>query len=512
MTEHMELYSLTIKEASDKLAKGEITSVELVESFFERIAQVEPKVGAYITLCKSEALEAAKASDERRKSGKLLSDLDGIPVAVKDLILTKNIKTTAASKMLEDYIPPYNATVYRRLTDAGAILIGKTNLDEYAMGSSTENSAMKETKNPWDLTRVPGGSSGGSAAAVAADECMLAIGTDTGGSIRQPASFCSVSGLKVSYGLVSRYGVISYASSFDTIGPFAKSVEDIALVLPIIAGNDPKDSTSVTSSIPKYSESLTDGIKGKKIGIPKEFFGEGLNPEVSKVLESAKETFRGLGAEIVEVSLPLTDKAIAAYYILVKSEASSNLSRYDGIRYGYSALSKCHPELDSGSLDSGSQATVRNDSVTLAEVYFNSRESGFGPEPKRSIMMGTHTLSSGYFDAYYKNAAKVRTKIREEYKKVFEEVDILLTPVSPFPPFKIGEKVDDPLSMYLADVNTAPINVAGVPALSIPAGFTTDNLPIGMQLVGPMWGEQAILNAGYAFQQATDHHLKKPNL
>lgn len=488
-------FEYSLREILNSLTNGEISSVELTQDFFKRIEEVEPKVGSYITICKEKALDSAKASDERRKAGKSLGNLDGVPVAIKDIILTKNIKTTAASKILEDFLPPYDATVTKNLAEAGCVVVGKTNLDEFAMGSSTENSALQETKNPWCLDRVPGGSSGGSAAAVAADECVFSLGTDTGGSIRQPASFCNVTGLKVSYGLVSRYGVMSYASSFDTIGPFAKSVEDIAMILPHIAGNDPKDSTTVTSPIPDYFKVLNGDIKGKKIGIPKEFYGEGLSGDVAEILETAKQTFKKLGAQIVEVSLPLTDYAIATYYILVKSEASSNLSRYDGIRYGLSPLKE-------------GADTVKS----LLDTYLKARSKGFGSEPKRSIMMGTHTLSSGYFDAYYKNAAKVRTKIKEEYQNVFKSVDVLLTPVSPFPPFKIGEKIDDPLSMYLADINTAPINVAGVPAMSIPAGFTKDKLPVGLQLIGPMLGEQQILNIGYAYQQATSWHKERPKI
>lgn len=491
----MALYSLTIKEASEKLENGEITSVQLTESIFEQIEKVESKVGAYITLCKKEALKMAADSDERHRSGKRLSPIDGIPVAVKDIILTKGLKSTAASKFLEDFVSPYSATVFLKLEKAGCVLIGKTNLDEFAMGSSTENSALVETKNPWALDRVPGGSSGGSAAAVAADECLFALGTDTGGSIRQPASFCNATGMKVSYGLVSRYGVMSYASSFDTVGPICKSVMDVAFVLNSIAGNDKKDSTTVQKTLPDYVANLSADIKGKRIGIPKEYYGEGLDSEVAKILLEIKKKFEKMGAIVEEVSLPLTRHAIATYYILAKSEASSNLSRYDGIRYGLSELKTQDSKLKN-----------------LAEVYLGSRSKGFGSEPKRSIMMGTYALSSGYYDAYYKNAAKVRTKIREEFENIFKNYDILLTPVSPFPAFKLGEKIDDPLTMYLADVDTAPINVAGVPALSIPAGFTDAGLPVGAQLIGPMFGEEKILQFGYAFQEATDWHLRKPQI
>lgn len=493
----MELNRLTIKEASEKLKNKEITSVELTEACLLEIEKQNPKIKAFITVLRKEALEAAKASDERCKKGEHLSEIDGIPIAIKDNMCMAETKTTAGSKILADFIAPYDATVAKKLKDAGAVIIGKTNLDEFAMGSSTENSAIQKTANPWDSTRVPGGSSGGSAAAVASDQCLIALGTDTGGSIRQPASFCSVTGLKVSYGLVSRYGVMSYASSFDTIGPIAKSVEDVAIILNTIAGNDSMDSTTVKQNLPDYSKLLSKDIRGKKIGIPKEYYGEGLNPEVAKILKETKEKFIELGAIVEEVSLPLTQYAISTYYILVKSEASSNMARYDGIRYGHSILKS---------------ENVKTKSDTLDEVYLNSRSEGFGPEVKRSIMMGAHSLSSGYYDAYYKNAAKVRNKIKAEFENIFKEYDVLLTPVSPFPAFKLGEKIDNPLAMYLADVDTAPINVAGVPALSIPAGFTDSGLPVGAQIIGPMFGEEKVLNFGYAFQEATEWHRKKPTI
>lgn len=485
---------MTIKEASEKLAKGEITSVELTESIFRRIKEVEPKVKAYITLIEEDAMKMAKDSDERRKDGKSLSELDGIPCSLKDVFLTKGLKTTAASKILEDFVPPFDATVVQKLKDAGCVIIGKVNTDEFTMGSSTENSAFGSSHNPWDLDRVPGGSSGGSAAAVAADECLFSLGTDTGGSIREPASFCSTVGFKITYGLVSRHGVISYASSFDTIGPLTKTAEDAAIVLNHIAGNDPKDSTSVNKALPDYTTFLRGDLTGKLIGIPKEYYGGGLNSEVTEILENAKKVLTKLGAKIEEVSLPMTKYAIATYYILVKSEASSNLSRYDGIHYGASPLKE----------------EVSRD-LKLEDVYKIAR-SKFGPEAKRSIMLGTYTLSAGYYDAFYKKAAKVRTKIKEEYDKTFKKYDVLLTPVSPFPPFKIGEKVDDPLSMYLADVDTAAINIAGIPAMSVQAGFTKEGLPVGMQIVGPMHGEGKIIEVASAFQKATDHHLKKPQI
>ncbi|MEI8061623.1 MAG: Asp-tRNA(Asn)/Glu-tRNA(Gln) amidotransferase subunit GatA [Candidatus Berkelbacteria bacterium] len=493
----MELYKLTIEEASKKLKAGEITSSELLESVIDRIEQVEPEIKSYITKTFEIAREQARESDKRYAAGKSLSDLDGIPVALKDVFCTKGVKTTAASKILEDFIPAYNATVVEKLGSAGAIMLGKVNTDEFTMGSSTENSAFGPTHNPWDTSRVPGGSSGGSAAAVAADECLFALGTDTGGSIRQPASFCSATGLKVTYGLVSRNGVVSYASSFDTVGPIAKSAADVAIILNIIAGNDPMDSTSVTEKLPDYTTFLGKDIKGKKIGIPKEFYGAGLNAEVDKILKDAVGELRSLGAEVEEMSLPSTDFAIAMYYIIAKSEASSNLARYDGIRYGTSEL-KAKNE----------KRKIKD----LIDLYFQNRTKNFGNEAKRSIMMGTYTLSSGYFDAYYKKASQVRSLIKKEYEDAFKKYDVLVTPVSPFPAFKIGEKLDDPLSMYLSDVNTVPINPAGVPAMSVPAGFTSAGLPVGMQIIGPHLGEGRIIEIADAFQRATEHHKKKPEI
>ncbi len=490
-----DLYKLTISEATKKLKAGEITPSELLESVIERIEKVEPKINSYITKTFDIAREQAKQSDERYKNHQSISDLDGIPVALKDVFCTKGVKSTAVSKILDDFIPPYSATVVEKLENAGAIMLGKVNTDEFTMGSSTENSAFGPTHNPWDVSRVPGGSSGGSAAAVAADECLFSLGTDTGGSIRQPASFCSVTGLKVTYGLVSRNGVISYASSFDTIGPIAKSAADVAIILNIIAGNDPQDSTSVKDKLPDYKTFLGKDIKGKKIGIPKEFYGAGLNPEVGSIIKSAIEKLKSLGVEVEEMSLPMTDYAIATYYIIAKSEASSNLARYDGVRYG-------HSEIKNKKLE------IKN----LIDLYFKNRTVGFGDEAKRSIMMGTHTLSSGYHDAYYKKAAQVRTLIKKEYEDAFKKYDVLVTPVSPFTAFKIGEKLEDPLSMYLADVDTVPINPAGVPAMSIPAGFTSNGLPVGMQIIGPHLGEGKIIEIADAFQRATDYHLKKPKL
>lgn len=499
------LYSLTIKEASDLLAKGEITSVELTEAIFARIKDVEPRVGAYITLCEDKALEMAKASDERRKEGKVFGELDGVPVAVKDLFLTKGVKTTAASNILNDFIPAYESTVTTKLWEAGAVLIGKTNLDQFAMGSSTETSAYNTatefdstTRNPWDLDRIPGGSSGGSAAAVSADLCVAAVGTDTGGSIRQPASHCSITGLKPTYGRVSRYGTIAMASSLDQAGPMTKTVEDAAIVLKAISGHDKFDSTSSKNDVPDYSGNLKSDMAGIKIGIPKEFFAEGLDEDVKETILKSIEEFKKLGATTVDVSVSMVHYALAIYYILMPAEVSSNLARFDGIRYGLSAIK-----------DETMSAK------SLEEVYMKSRALGFGAEAKRRIMLGSYVLSAGYYDAYYKKAQKVRTLLKKEFEKIFESVDLLITPVSPMPAFKFGEKSSDPLSMYLSDVLTVPVNPAGIPAMSIPAGFVKregKDLPVGLQIIGPAWSEQTILNAGFAYQQATDWHKAKPNI
>ena len=489
------LFQLTLKEASDKLNSGEITSLQLTKSVLARIEEVEPKVEAFITITKDLALKQAKKSDQRRDKGQEFSSIDGIPIAVKDLYCTKGIRTTAASKILDDFIPQYESTATQKLLDAGAIIVGKTNLDQFAMGSSTENSVYKQTKNPWDLTKIPGGSSGGSAAAVAADMCIAALGTDTGGSIRQPANLCSIVGLKPTYGRVSRYGVIAMASSLDCIGPMTKTVEDAAIMLQILAGKDEKDATTLPDPVPQYSESLNKKIKGLKIGIPKEFFGQGMNPESEKIVKDAIEKLKMLGAETKEISLPSVKYALAVYYVLMPAEVTSNLGRYDGIRYGHSKLKSQKSKVKS-----------------LEEVYLNSRTEGFGDEAKRRIMLGNYVLSSGYYDAYYKKAQQVRTLVKEEFEKAFDEVDIMVTPVSPEPAFKLGEKTDDPLAMYLSDIHTVPINPAGVPAISIPAGFTKDNLPVGIQLIAPQLGEEAIFRVASAYESATNFHKEKPKL
>ncbi|MFA5927557.1 MAG: Asp-tRNA(Asn)/Glu-tRNA(Gln) amidotransferase subunit GatA [Patescibacteria group bacterium] len=501
----MGLEQLTIKEASEKLAKGEITSVELTEAVLARIDEIDPKVGSFITVTNNLALEKARESDARRRSGETKGNLDGIPVAVKDCFLTKGIKTTSGSRILEDFIPVYESTVTRKLWEAGAVLIGKTNLDEFTMGSSTETSAYNTstefnspTRNPWDLGRVPGGSSGGSAAAVAADECIAAVGTDTGGSIRQPAGLCGVTGIRASYGRVSRFGSTAMASSLDQAGSFGKTVEDAAIMLEAISGHDKYDSTSSEKTVPKYSDLLEDKAKGWKIGIPEEFYGEGMDVDVEAKIRAAADKFVKMGAKLVPVSLPIIKYALASYYILMPAEVSSNMARYDGIRFGYSKLKG-----------------DRSEAETLMDIYLKSRAEGFGAEVKRRIMLGSYVLSAGYYDAYYKKAQRVRTLIKKEFDKVFESVDFLLTPVSPTPAFKFGEKTTDPLSMYMADINTVPVNIAGLPGISLPAGFVErddKDLPVGMQLIGPMWGEETLLRAGHVFQLETDWHLRKPQI
>lgn len=492
----MDYLNLTISEISKKLSSGEVTSRELTEQTFKRIDDIEPKIEAFVNLLKDRALAKAEESDQRIKDGKRLSKIDGIPISVKDLVCMKGVETTASSNVLKGFIPEYDSTVVKKLEDAGAVIIGKTNLDAFAHGSSTENSDFKTTKNPWDLSRVPGGSSGGSAAAVAASESFMAIGTDTGGSIRHPASCCSVVGLKPSYGRVSRFGVIAMASSLDVVGPIAKSSEDAAIILEIIAGQDELDSTTTSAPVPKYSELLDQDLSNFTLGIPKEYFASGMDEDVEKVIEEAIEKFRSLGAKIVDISLPHTDYGLATYYIIQPAEVSSNLSRYDGVRYGYSVLRE-------------------DKNLKLDEVYFNSRGEGFGDEAKRRIMLGTHVLSAGYFDAYYKRALKIRTLVKQDFDKAFEKVDAILTPVAPTPAFKIGEKSDDPVQMYLSDIYTVPINPAGVPAISTPAGFVKREgrgLPVGLQIIGPILKEEVILNIAHQFEQNTDFIKKKADI
>lgn len=483
--------NLTIKQAAQGLKKGSFTSEQLTRHYLDRIKKFDKNLNTYIAVTEDLALEQAKASDKRRKQNKARGVLDGIPYGLKDVFSTKGVKTTAASKILEGFVPPFSSTVYKKLTQKGAVMLGKTNTDEFTMGSSTETSYFGPTKNPWDEERVPGGSSGGSAAAVAADLAVFALGTDTGGSIRQPASFCSTVGLKVTYGLISRFGVISYASSFDTIGPLTKNVEDSAILLRELAGPDYYDSTTIKEKPGDYTNRLDKkSLKGKVFGLPEEFMGKGTDSQVKKAIDKMVDRVEKLGGKVEKMSLPLVDKAIAVYYILVKSEASSNLARFDGIKYGHSLIEK---------------------GLNLEDNYFKSRAQGFGDEAKRSIMMGSYTLSAGYYDAFYKKAAQIRTLIKDDFAKAFEKYDLLLTPVAPLLPFEIGAKLDDPLQMYLVDVDTTPINVAGVPAISLPAGFSREGLPIGIQLIGPMEGEGKILEASSTLEGSLNID-KKPSL
>ncbi len=477
----MELFDKTISEMSEMLNSGKITSEELVNQFFDRIDEKEGDINAFISLMKDEAIAKAKEIDLKRKNGETVGKYAGIPIAIKDNMNVKGTNTTCASKMLENYNSPYNATVIDKLEEAGLIFIGKTNMDEFAMGTSTEHSAFKITHNPWDLDRIPGGSSGGSAAAVSAQMAPWALGSDTGGSIRQPASMCGVVGLKPTYGLVSRYGLVAYASSFDQIGPIASNVEDSAILLNLIAGFDENDSTSYDREKEDYTKYLVNDVKGMKIVVPKEFIGEGINEDVKKAIIDVAEKYRKMGAIVEECSLDVGNIAIADYYILACAEASSNLGRFDGIRYGYRTKNY----------------------ETLKDIYTNSRSEGFGKEVKRRIILGTYVLSAGYYDAYYKKAQKVRTLIKNQFAEAFEKYDVLLTPVSPTTAWKIGEKVNDPMAMYLMDLYTVPINVGGVPAISVPCGKDKDGLPIGMQLIAKHFNEETLIRAAYTYEQNT---------
>jgi len=480
---------LTIHEAYRLLKTRQVSSVELTQACLERIHQVEPEVRALVTITDELALSQARKADELMATGNT-SPLTGIPVVIKDNMCTKGIPTTCSSRMLENFVPPYDATVVEKLNGCGVVVIGKSNMDEFAMGSSTEHSALFPTHNPWDLSRVPGGSSGGSAAAVATGETIYALGSDTGGSIRQPAGFCGITGLKPTYGRVSRYGLVAFASSLDQIGPLTQDVTDCALVLNVIAGYDARDSTSVPYPTPDYTQCLTTDLKGLRLGIPKEYFVEGMQKEVEIAIKAAIGKLEELGATIdYEVSLPHTPYALAAYYIIAPSEASANLARYDGVKYGFSYL-----ETDS-----------------MWEALEKTRQYGFGAEVKRRIMLGTYALSAGYYDAWYLKAQKVRTLIRQEFDQAFDKFDALVTPTSPTVPFKIGEKIDDPLQMYLSDVCTLPINIAGVPAISIPAGFA-NGLPIGMQIIGKPFSEETILKIAHAYQQSTEWHKMRPEI
>ncbi len=470
----MKIHELTAAKLAAKLEAGELSSREITQAFLDRIEAVEDKVGAFLTVCPEEALAQAEAADKARAEGRA-GKLTGVPIAVKDVMTTQGVRTTCGSKILDNFVPPFDAFVVKRIKEAGLPILGKTNMDEFAMGSSTEHSAFHPTRNPWNLQRIPGGSSGGSAACLAAGQAPLSIGTDTGGSIRQPASHCGVVGLKPTYGRVSRFGLIAFASSLDQAGPMARSVTDAAELLTLIAGHDPLDSTSVDRPTPDYTTALGRDVKGLKIGLPKEFFIEGLDPEVEAVVRAAVDKLEGLGAEVVEVSLPMTPYGIATYYIIAPAEASSNLARFDGVKYG-----------------------LRVKAGTLKEMYFRTRSEGFGAEVTRRIMLGTYVLSSGYYDAYYKKASQVRTLLIRDFEAAFEKVDLLAGPVTPTPAFELGEKLDDPLQMYMSDVFTLTCNMAGLPGLSLPAGLSKDGLPIGLQLLGRHFDEETILRVAFA--------------
>ncbi len=483
-----DLCRLGLSELTPLLSRREVSPVEVVEAFLARIAAHDPELHTYITVDAAGAVAQARDAEARLARGEA-GPLLGAPLALKDILATRGVRTTCGSRILESYLPPFDATVCTRLLQAGAIFLGKVNLDEFAMGSSTENSAFGATHNPWRRDCIPGGSSGGSAAAVAADLCTASLGSDTGGSIRQPASHCGVVGLKPTYGRVSRFGLVAYASSLDQIGPLTKEVRDAALLLNVIAGHDPRDSTCAPEPVPDYLENLGKDIKGLKIGVPKEYFGEGLDPEVEAAVRAALSTLAGLGADIVEVSLPHTGYAVATYYIVAMAEASSNLARYDGVKYGF-----------------------RAPGGNLLEMYAQTRTQGFGAEVRRRIMLGTYTLSAGYYDAYYRKASQVRTLIRRDFDRAFETCAVLATPVAPTPAFRLGEKTDDPLTMYLSDIFTISANLAGIPGISLPAGLSREGLPIGLQLLGPPFGEPQVLQVAHAFEQVTDFHRRKPPL
>ncbi len=484
----MHLYHLTIHAAAEKLHKRELSSHELTQAVLDHIQATDDRIHSYLTVSREAALKQAEAADRQLSQGTAPSPLCGVPIALKDVILTQGIRSTAGSKILEQFIPPYDATVARLLKEAGAVIVGKVNCDEFAMGSSNENSAFTPSRNPWDIARVPGGSSGGSATAVAADQALAALGTDTGGSIRLPASFCGIVGLKPTYGRVSRFGVVAYASSLDQVGPCTKDIHDCALLLNVIAGHDARESTSVDRSTPDYTAGLDRGAGGLRIGIPQEYFVDGMQPEVEAAVRQAIGQLEAQGAQVVPVSLAHTDYAVAAYYIIATAEASSNLARYDGVRYGYRA-----PQIDD-----------------LKEMYHATRAYGFGSEVKRRIMLGTYVLSAGYYDAYYLKAQKVRTLVRQDFLSAFETCDLIATPVAPTTAFRLGEKTADPLTMYLTDIFTIAVNLAGLPALSVPCGFDQSGLPIGLQLIGRPFHEATLLQAGYAYEQAHDWHTRKP--
>ncbi len=486
----MELFKLTIEELHKQLIEKKVKPSEILDSIYKRIESVDPKIKAYLLLTKELAYNMAKKAEEKIMKNENITELTGIPVAIKDNMCLEGVPTTCAAKMLEGYKPPYTATVLERLKDAGAVFLGKLNMDEYAFGSSTENSSFFPTRNPWDLERVPGGSSGGSAAAVAADLCIAALGSDTGGSIKQPAALCGITGLKPTYGRVSRYGLIAFASSLDQIGPMTKTIKDNAILLKYIAGKDKKDSTTADIKVIDFAENLECDIKKFKIGIPKEYFIEGIQDEVKENVLSAIEFFRKKGAQIIDISLPHTDYAIDVYYIIAPAEASSNLARFDGVQYGLRDT----------------------EAENIIDMYKNSRQKGFGKETKRRIMLGTYVLSSGYYDAYYKKAQKVRTLIKQDFNFAFEKVDVIITPTSPTTAFKIGEKISDPLTMYLSDIFTIAPNLAALPGISIPCGFDKNNLPIGLQIIGKPFKEDDLYKIAYLYQKETNWHLKKPDI
>lgn len=480
----------SIRELHQQLITKERSAVEIAQDYLARIERLEPQLHAFLQVTRDRALEQAQRVDAQIAAGEEIGLLAGMPIGIKDNLCTLGIRTTCGSKILENFVPPYESTVTSRLAEAGAVMVGKTNLDEFAMGSSTENSAYQLTANPWDTSRVPGGSSGGSAAAVAADECPIALGSDTGGSIRQPASFCGVVGLKPTYGLVSRYGLVAYASSLDQIGPFGRSVEDTAILLQAIAGHDPKDSTSLKVEIPDYTQFLTQTLTGKKIGVIRETFGEGLDPVVGEAVQTALQTLEKLGATIQDISCPRFRYGLPTYYIIAPSEASANLARYDGVKYGYRTA----------------------EAENLLEMYMKTRAEGFGAEVKRRIMIGTYALSAGYYDAYYLKAQKVRTLIKQDFEQAFAQVDVLVCPTAPTTAFKAGEKTDNPLSMYLSDLMTIPVNLAGLPGMSLPCGFDAQGLPIGLQIIANVLREDQIFAVASAYENATEWHLRTPAL
>ena len=482
------LYELTIHEALDGLRAGDFSAVDLTQALLDRIAAVDGQVKAYLTVTAERALAQAAAADARRRQGED-APLLGIPLAIKDVLSTAGVRTTCGSRILENYVPAFTATAVERLEAAGMVMLGKTNTDEFAMGSSTENSGYFTTHNPWDLERVPGGSSGGSGAAVAAHEALAALGTDTGGSVRLPASYCGVVGLKPSYGRISRYGLVAYGSSLDQVGVLAKDVRDAALLLQVMAGHDDYDSTSLPNAVPDYGAALTGDIAGLRVGLPKEYFIEGMQPEVESAVRAAVAHLESLGARIVPVSLPNTDKALPVYYLVATAEASANLARYDGVRFGHSAQA-----------------------ASMFENFRLSRGQGFGAEVKRRIMLGTYALSAGYYDAYYLKAQQVRTLIKEDFERAFEQVDVIASPVAPTTAFRIGEKTDNPLEMYLMDVFTITLNLAGMCGISVPCGFDDGNLPIGLQIIGPHLGEEVVLRTAYAYEQTTHWHTRWASL